>query len=129
MSGLTDVRLAYLRYTTKNYIKDNPTDVILSRQTPVEQTGGGHKFPKAAVPVQTFRFIDHDITSGIFYGSDDGIARRFTYVMIGPYDADIDINDTWTVGEISYKIESLMPNNGWESRAYVTAYTKEPVMG
>lgn len=129
MSGLTDVRLAYLRYTTKNYIKDNPTDVVLKRQVPTEASGGGHTFPKVPIASQTFRFIDHDITSGIFYGSDDGIARRFTYVMIGPYDADIDINDTWTVGEISYKIESLMPNNGWESRAYVTAYAKEPVMG
>lgn len=129
MSAVIDARLAYLRYTTKNYIKDDPTDVILNRQTPVEQSGGGHKFPKTSLLPQTFRFIDQDITSGISYGSDDGIARRFTYVMVGLHDADIDINDTWTVGEISYKVESLVPNNGWESRAYVTAFAKEPVHG
>lgn len=129
MSALIDTRLAYLRYTTKKYIEDDPTTVTLFRQTVVDGDDGGHDFPKLARPVQVFRFINQDVTSGIAYGSDDGVARRFTYVMVGLHDADVDINDTWSDGQKQYKVESLIPNNGWESRAYVNAFAIEPVMG
>jgi hypothetical protein len=63
------------------------------------------------------------------YSQSDDVARRFTYVMLGKYDADIEINDTWSEGTKQYKIESIIPNNGWESRAYVTCYTDEPDKG
>jgi hypothetical protein len=129
MSVLIDTRLAYLRYTTKMYIYGDPTSVIIQRQTKVNKPGGGHDFPKMPLPAQTFRFVNQDIGSGIDYGSDDGIARRFSYVIIGEYDADLDVNDTWTVGEQQYKIDSIAPDNGWERRANVTCFAIEPEHG
>lgn len=129
MPVLTDERLALLRYTTKQYIQDDPTEVIIMRQTKVSRPGGGHVFPKNPIAPQIFRFVNQDITGGAINGSDDGTARRFTYVLIGEHDADLDVNDTWEIDDQQYKIDAIIPNNQWESRAYVTCFTKEPIHG
>lgn len=129
MSVLIDTRLAYLRYTTKTYINDDPTIVVIQRQMKVSKPGGGHDFPKASLPAQTFRFVNQNIGSDIDYGVDDGIAHRSSYVIVGEYDADLDVNDTWTVGGQQYKIDSIAPDNGWERRANVTCFAIEPEHG
>lgn len=129
MPVLTDTRLAYLRYTTKQYILDEPTTIVLKRQVKVNKPGGGHDFPKVALPAQIFRFVNQDIGSGISLGSDEGIARRFNYVLIGKHDADIDINDTWEDGVDQYKVDSLVPNNGFEVRANIVGFSVEPEHG
>lgn len=129
MSVLTDTRLSYLRLTTKQYISDDPTVIELQRQTKVVKPGGGHDYPKIPVDAQVFRFINQDITSGVSYGVDDGAARRFTYVLVGKYNADVQINDTWTANSIQYKVDAIIPNNGWETRAYVTAFALDPEHG
>lgn len=129
MSVLTDTRLGYLRYTTEQFINEDPASVVILRQAKVSKPGGGHDFPKVPQPAQTFRFVNQDISSGITYGDDDGIARRFSYVIVGRHDADLDVNDTWEVGQQQYKIDAILPNNGWERRAYVTGFAKEPEHG
>lgn len=129
MSVLTDTRLGYLRYTTEQFINDDPVDIVIKRQVAVDKPGGGRDFPKVDLPSQRFRFVNQNISSGIVSGIDDGMARRFSYVLVGRYDADVDINDTWTADGIQYKIEAIIPNNGWETRCYVTAFAVEPEHG
>ena len=129
MSVLTDTRDRYLRYTTKKFIEDDPQTITLKRQHKVKKPGGGHDFPKLPIAPQTFRFINQDITSGLAGGLDDGIARRFSYVLVGAHDADVDINDTFDLNDIPYKVMSIIPNNGWETRAYVLAFADEPEHG
>jgi hypothetical protein len=129
MSVLTDTRQAYLRYTTKIYIADDPTVVIIQRQTRVNKGGGGYDFPKSPIAAQIFRFVNQDISTGISYGSDDGTARKFDYVLVGEHNADIDVNDTWTANGIQYKVDAIIPNNGFETRAHVTAFAIEPEHG
>lgn len=135
MPVLTDVRLAHLRYTTKHFIQDDPRTIILNRQVKVNKPGGGHDFNTVAIAAQEFRFINQDIQSGLATSQDDGTARRFSYVMVGVHDADVDINDVWeegTKGQNDYKqfkVESIIPNNGWETRAYVSVYAVEPDKG
>lgn len=129
MPALTDSRNEYLRYTTQQFIKDDPIVIALKRQTKVAKPGGGHDFPKVPIPEQTFRFINQDITSGFATGMDDGMARRFSYVLVGLHDADIEVNDTWEADGAQYKIDSIIPNNGWESRCYVTGFSMEPEHG
>lgn len=122
-------RLAYLRYTTKQFIQDESTSIAIKRQVKTNKPGGGHDFPKIDLPPQKFRFINQDITSGIAFGIDDGLARRFSYVIVGPYNADLNVNDTWTDNNIQYKVDAIIPGNGWETRAYVTAFAMEPEHG
>jgi hypothetical protein len=129
MPALIDTRLAYLRYTTKTYINDDPTTIVLKRQTKVSKPGGGHDYPKIDQSPQNFRLINQDVGSGISYSSDDDIARKFNYVLIGEYDANVLVNDTWTEDGIQYSVESVIPNNGFETRAYVTGFATKPEHG
>lgn len=129
MSVLTDTRLTTLRYTTAQFIKDDPTRITLKRQVRVSKPGGGHDFPKVDVAPQTFRLINQDIGSGFISDSDNGSVRRFNYVAVGRYNADVDINDTWSENGIQYKVDSIIPNNGWETRFYISGYANEPEHG
>lgn len=129
MPGLIDSKLANLRYTTGAFIKGNPRTIILNRSVREETPSGGANFTTVNLPPQQFRFINQDIGTGITTGMDDGIARRFTYVMVGRHDADIDINDSWEEGEQQYRVDGLVPDNGWERRAYVTCFAKKPDKG
>lgn len=129
MPALTDTRLSYLRYTTRQYIESDPTPVTLIRKVKVAKPGGGHDFTKVPISEQIFRFINQDITVGMAYSVSDDISRRFSYVMLGEHDADIEINDSWVEGDRQYKIEGIIPNNGWENRCYVTCFAKEPDKG
>lgn len=129
MSVLTDTRQAYLRHTTKTFIEGDPTVIALKRQTKVAKPGGGHDFPKTPLDPQTFRFINQGLSGGLSYAADDGIARRFDYILVGFHDADLAVNDTWADGEQQYKVTSMVPNNGWEARAHVIGYAMEPEHG
>lgn len=141
MSVLTNTRLSYLRYTTKQFIQDDPVSVKLMRKLKVAKPGGGHDFVRGELPAQVFRLINQDITSGMIYGQDDGLARKFTYVMVGVHDTDIDIDDVWDEGNIfpfafatsfksaHYNINSILPDNGYETRAYITCFAENPEHG
>jgi len=129
MPALTDTRDAYLRITTRAFINDDPQTIVLYRQTKIKKPGGGHDFPKIPLPPQTFRFINQGTGSGISTGLDDGTARSFDYVLVGSHDADVDLNDTFELNGIPYQVTSIIPNNGWETRFYVSGFAEEPEHG
>lgn len=131
MSALTDSRHGYLLHTTKAFIAEEPTTVIPKRQVRVPKPGGGADFPKLPQTPQVVRFINQDIQTGMAYSSSDDVSRRFTYIMVCLPDADFQINDTWEEdnGEKQYKVESIIPSNGYEMRVHVTCFAKEPDKG
>lgn len=129
MPALTDTRNEYMRYTTRQYILDEPTTIVLKRKTEIAKPGGGHDKTRLALAPQTFRFTNQDITGGMTFGQGDAEAHRFTYVLIGQHDADIEIDDIWEDGKDQYRVDALIPNNGWETRAYVTLFSTEPEHG
>ena len=129
MSVLTDTRLAYERLTTDAFIQDDPSSIVLKRQTKVAKPGGGHDFPKVDLAPQTFRYVNQGTGSGIGTGVGDGMARSFEYIMVGRYDADVNLHDTWVENGIQYEVDSIIPNNGYETRFHVTGFATEPEHG
>jgi hypothetical protein len=130
MPALTDTRLSYLRYTTKMHILDDPTSVILGRIVSVAMPGGGHDYPKVDLPAQLCRIVNQTNDDGIEYSSnDDGQARKFIYTTLWEWDSDVQINDVWEDGDKQYSVEGLLPANGYEIRAIVTAFAKVPDHG
>jgi hypothetical protein len=129
------IMLPLLRYTTDWWIKDcatiaGPINIQLKRQVPVDKPGGGRDFTTVTLPNQVFRLINQTISDGITYSSsDDGTTRRDAYVLVGQWDADIQFGDTWEDENGQYKIDGIIPNLGYESRASVTAFTTEPSYG
>jgi hypothetical protein len=57
------------------------------------------------------------------------MVRTDSYVLIGAYDADIKMNDTWTDETGQWKVLGLEPNTGYETRANVIAFTTDPKYG
>jgi hypothetical protein len=124
-----------LRYTTDWFIRDTatiagPVNIALQRQVAVDKPGGGRDFNTVTIPSQVFRLTNQTITSGIVTSTnDDGTARRDEYVLVGSWDADIQANDTWVDDTGQWKVNGLLPNTGYETRASVTAFTSDPDYG
>jgi hypothetical protein len=130
MTASTDTRLGLARYTTNAFIAEDPITVALNRKLSVRQDDGGHIKQPTTLPSQTFRLINQTATAGPTYsGTDGGATRQFSYVLVGAWDADIQFDDTWTEGDIQYHVDGIEPNNGFETRANVTAFAMEPLHG
>ena len=131
----TGIATGLLRYTTDFYIGQTATiagnvNIILQRRVAVEKPGGGSDFTTMAIPMQQFRLTNQTIQNGINYSAnDDQMARRDLYILIGKWDADIQINDWWNDTSGQWKVDGLLPNNGFEVRAAVTAFTVDPQYG
>jgi len=131
----TDIVTGLLRYTTDWFINQTatiagPIEIALHRRQPVDKPGGGRDFQDVVIPLQTFRFINQTVSNGINYSSnDDGMVRRDDYILIGSYDADIQPNDWWKDPYRQYKVEGLLPANGYETRAAVVVFTGNPDYG
>lgn len=131
----TGIATGLLRYTTNWYISQTATiagniSIQLQRKVAVPKPGGGSDFDTIGIPPQTFRLTNQTIQNGIDYSSnDDGMARRDLYMLIGQWDADIQINDWWTDATGQWRVDGLLPNNGFETRAVCTAFTTDPQYG
>ena len=44
-------------------------------------------------------------------------SRRFDFILVGKYDADLAIGDFWEEGSQKFIIESIFPSNDWEVKA------------
>jgi hypothetical protein len=130
MPVLADMETGLLRYATASYIAERPTTIILQRKIKVAKPGGGHDKVDSPLPAQVFRLINQTSTDGLAYSAnDDGAARRQNYILVGAYDADVREDDTWIEGAIEYHVDGVLPNNGYETRASVTAFAEEPIHG
>lgn len=130
MPVLADLETGLLRYATASYIAERPTTISLKRRIKVTKPGGGHDKPTIDLVAQTFRLINQTATDGITYSAnDDGAARRQSYILVGAYDADVHEDDTWVEDGIEYHVDGILPNNGFETRASVTAFAEEPTHG
>jgi hypothetical protein len=83
---------------------------------------------------QIFRLINQTVGNGVSTASDGGQVRTDDYILVGSHDADVEPDDSWEEiapdgSLIQYRVDGLLPNNGYEIRASVTAFAKEPQHG
>jgi hypothetical protein len=109
-------KLAINRKATQRFIDDDPSDITL---IPIvtENRPGGAKVrvdgtPKAS---QTFKFI-YPGGDGIVVTAE-GQTRRFDFILVGAYDADLSIGDHWTEGGQNYVVEYVLPFCDYEQKA------------
>lgn len=118
----TDVplELQILRDQTEWFIAYKPIDLILTPARPVKTSSGAmQKQNLAARPVQRLRIISMYYTQKPTF-TDDGVEREIDLTLLGPWDAQMDINDWWRDGEgLLYTIVEMVPYNGYEVRALV----------
>ncbi len=129
MPVLSNIKLGLLRYNTKIYIMEDPTWIIFQRKTKVRKAGGGHDKVPMPIPAQVFRFINQGTGPGVQVTGEGDDVRRAPYVLLGLYNADVDVDDSWVDGDIQYRVDGVVPNNNYETRIHVTAFAKEPTHG
>lgn len=128
MATLRDYELAVNRKLTKWFIDRDPTSLILIPRVPQDRHGGSHRWvdgtPKNS---QIFKII-YSGTDGIVVTSD-GKTRRFDFVIVGEYDANIQIGDHWAEGDQQYVIEYLFPFNNYEIKGGGVTHGSKPAHG
>jgi hypothetical protein len=116
------------RRNTHSFILARPSSIALIPVTATKTASGGTQ--RADAPpreTQTFRLIEQTTTSGNAPGrlpASDGHQTRVSWQLLGEWDAVMAIGDHWTDPKsgAGYKVEELLPYNGYERRARVVAY-------
>lgn len=122
--------LDYLRRITDKFIADDPTTVALTYNTRMpDGTGGYDVFPGQEREPQEFKLIAVPSNLDGLVQTEGGSSRNWTYVLLGRYDAIAEIGDTWTDGNITFRITALMHENDYERRWAVIAFGTEPNYG
>lgn len=118
--------------STAAFIADDPVDIVLTagKGIAVETASGGYDYEDAGdKPVQTFKLINTSGDSNSPTSGDGRDAVRFSYMMIGMPDADIEVGDWWVDGDNRYAVTGILHRNGYEVKATVEAYGTEPNYG
>jgi hypothetical protein len=120
-----------LRKATALSINFDPRTIILTPHTRVRTGSGGYRLVsgKPRAP-QKFNLESQPINlSGGYTGGEGGSVREFGYILVGLYDAQVEIDDTWIDGNTTYRVTAIDPKNDYEKRCVVTAFGKDPNYG
>jgi hypothetical protein len=122
---LGTVELSIHRANTAIYIALNPTNIVL---TPIQEqwvAGSKKLVPQTPRTLQTFHVIWAPET-GIVGGGGSGITHKFDFILVGPWDAVVAINDRWDYGTQRNVIDYIFPSNGYELKCGGTSYGSKP---
>jgi hypothetical protein len=122
--------LAELRRNTEWFIADDPSSIVLTPHTKTREASGGYTWvagsPRTA---QTFKLIPFSLTPDGIVRSEGGEVRNWTYFVVGTYDAEIEIGDTWSDGNTMYRVTGIVHANDYEIKAAATAFGVDPNYG
>lgn len=119
------IEIALHRKGTERFIESDPTAITLTPST--ESWVGGTKVysDDSDRPEQIFKVIWSGSQDGIAIASE-GTTRRFDFILIGKYDAEVAIGDHWSVGDQHFQIEWVAPYNGYELKAGGISHGDKP---
>ena len=120
------VEMSLHRTGTEHFIAADPTDIILIPRT--EQIVDGTKRFLPAIPrlSQTFKVIWPGENGIIREVDPNGGVRRFDFILVGLYGAEVEIGDSWRVGNQSFQIEYKYPDNGYEVKVGGVSHGSSP---
>lgn len=122
--------LTYLRRTTDNFIADDPTLITLTPVVRLSDGCGGYTLtPGAPRDPQEFKLIAVPANIDGIMQTDGATSRNWNYVLLGRYDCEAEIGDTWNDGKNFYRITALMHENDYERRFAAISFGSEPNYG
>lgn len=120
------------RSNTAAFIAADPISIALIPAVQTTLPSGGTKLdygtPQTA---QTFRLIPMSHTerptrAANATGSETGVVRKHDFTLLGKWDAVWEKGDSWVDAEGKrWVIDSLVPDNGYQRKAMVTAFRQE----
>lgn len=123
---LSEIELSIHRKGTERFIDADPTEIVLTPS--VETWSGGTKTYGSAADrdPQQFKVIWSGSQDGIVVRSE-GTTRRFDFILVGKYDAEVAIGDHWNVDNQHFQVEWVAPANGYEVKAGGSSHGSKPV--
>lgn len=123
-------QLATNRILTQLFIGLDPTPVVLTPRTRVKANGAWKTVDGIPRVPQTFKMIEQGANFSGITESGDGIERVYEFIMLGAYDAIVEIGDYWTdlTGQV-WEVGGFLPANGYEIKAGIYSYGSRPVHG
>lgn len=122
--------LKALRKATEVSLKIDSELIVLIPHVKTKQPGGGY-----AIVAGTPRVPQQFSVSGIS-GTAGGVTKgegtevhTWAYQLVGRYNSEIAIGDTWAYQGTIYRVVGLQPYNGYERRAVVSAIGADPNYG
>lgn len=129
--SLFDLKVGSARYNVNAFIRSNPTEVGLvpNKATPTAKPSGGHDYnwdqTAEAKPLQTFRLVGRtEPPTEESSSNGNGFLKKLAYTLVGEWDADVSVGDSWDADGVHYVVDLVYPRNGWETRAWVTAFAE-----
>ncbi len=117
------------RLNTSVFISQSPKRIELRTRERVKLPTGGHTTTEGLTRLrQTFRLIQQSPSgASIEQRTEDGSTeRRVDYILLGEWDAEVDVGDFWAEGGSHFEVMSMIPWNGYEVRANVEATGRRP---
>ena len=133
-----DFELAAQRRMTEEFIRRDPTAIVLTPRVPQITPGGGREWIDGTPrPAQTFKLIPQSSFDGVSVGTATGVAagsnaqgRKYEYVLLGTFDAVAEIKDWFQAPDGQrYEIVGKMPYNGYETKFGLVSYGSNPKEG
>ena len=118
-----------LRKATDVAIKVDSYPIILTPHLRVSAPGGVYNWvPQLPRAVQNLT-LESIAATGELTKSDGASMHKWDYEIVGRYDAQMAVGDTWTNGGTIYRITAIKPFNQYEQRGVVSAIGKDPNYG
>lgn len=121
--------LSVQRELTEWFIAMDPSIITLTPRTKVRTASGAWEAADGpARTSQTFKMIAAGANDGIVE-TVTGIQRKFDYIIVGRWDAVVEIGDWWQEGSQTYEVMGIMPYHGYEVKAGIVSHGGDPQHG
>lgn len=118
--------LTVMRDLTYWFIMADPTEIVLSTKIKNRTATGAINVVAGPVrPLQKFKLINNG--GGGLVRNTDGTERDYPIILLGMWDAIVDIGDWWQdIYGNHFEVEDMIPYNSYEVRALVRSYGRDP---
>jgi hypothetical protein len=108
-----------LRKQTSQFIAENPTDVVITRQVMKDDGAGGSipDGPPSSLDPQRVRVVIKSLNQQIEFRTVEGEVLKPEYSIVGEYDADIREGDSFTYDGNRIEVVFVFSIGDYERRA------------
>lgn len=126
MALTNPLEISIHRKNTKRFIDADATKIALIPKGDYFIDGTKVSLDQPPRAEQTFKIIWMGETGVIREVNDSGGVKRFDFVLVGEYDAIVEIGDHWFVDGQIFVIEYIYPFNDYEVKAGGVTHGSRP---
>lgn len=113
--------LPRMRADTLRFIRMAPMTITLRKSTKESDGSGGQVVVADGTrPAQVFTLLEPRNSNYLQkLTTAEGTNTTYDFMLLGEWNAVVGLNDEFTYDGLVYRVENILPNNGYETRAMV----------